>query len=79
MTTEDIANPIPDVVAHPILAPDDLIRLLREQLLAFSRAILTRREGYQVNYKKITDYIAALQAVDELEKMPAIVDASLPF
>jgi hypothetical protein len=61
------------------MPPNDLIRLLREQLSACARVTLTPLGKYPTNYEKLTDCIAALRAVDDLEKMPAIVDASIPF
>lgn len=68
------------VVCSPAtMPPNDLIRLLRERLLTCSRGILTPMEGRPINYKRMSEYLAAMQAVDDLEKMPAIVDASIPF
>lgn len=82
-------GPITDVAAQSMALPiecptsatlpDELIRLLREQLLVCSRVLLTARKGYQIDYAKMSNYLAALQAVDALEKMPAVQDASIPF
>lgn len=83
-------GPIPDYEAQSMALPierptssatlpDELIRLLREQLLVCSRALLTARKGHQIDYAKMSNYLAALQAIDELEKMPAVQDASIPF
>lgn len=61
------------------MMPDEIISLLRERMLYCSRVILTPREGYAIDYAKMSNHLAALQAIDELEKMPAVQDASIPF